>query len=229
MNRVSTVDDAVPIKTVLLSVSDKSDLEIFLPALCEAAGDGLTIYSTGGTLRRAREILTGAFSDRIRSVSDLTGQPEMQGGLVKTLDYRIYIGLLSEPYNEHHRSDRRRLQTPLIDMVVVNLYPFRSVVARSDTDLEDARANIDIGGPCMLRAGAKSYPRVAAVCDPSDYESIVSEIRANHGATRLATRFRLARKAFGHTAQYDRAIADYLAEQPDRALEETYRIQGASQ
>ncbi len=225
MNRVTTVDDALQIKRVLLSVSDKSDLEFFLPRLCRAAGPGLHIYSTGGTYLRAKEILAKDFPETLQTVSSYTGQPEMQGGLVKTLDYRIYLGLLSEPYNEHHQADRQRLGASLIDMVVVNLYPFRSVVSRNDTDLEDARGNIDIGGPAMLRAAAKSYLRVAAVCDPSDYESIASELESSAGRLALKSRFRLACKAFGHTAQYDRAIADYLAQTAESDLATVYTIQ----
>lgn len=224
MNRVSTVDNDLRVRRVLVSVSDKSDLEFFLPRLCRAAGEGLRIYSTGGTYRRALEILQDEFPDVVHTVSSYTGQPEMQGGLVKTLDYRIYLGLLSEPYNTDHAADRERVGAALIDMVVVNLYPFRSVVARSDTDLEDARSNIDIGGPTMLRAAAKSFLRVAAVCDPSDYDAVASEMEETAGTIRLATRLRLARKAFGHTAQYDRAIADYLAPVPESELAEVYSV-----
>lgn len=209
MNRVREVDDRVPVRRVLVSVSDKSELESLIPGL---ARHDLLIYSTGGTYARIAEILGDDDRTRLRRVSDYTGQPEMQGGLVKTLDYRIYLGLLSEPYNEAHLADRERLSADLIDLVVVNLYPFRSVSQRSGSDAEDARSNIDIGGPTMLRAAAKSYLRVAAICDPSDYRSILDEIDANGGCTLLETRFRLAQKAFGHTAQYDRAIADYLAE-----------------
>lgn len=210
MNRVAKIDECVRVRRVLISVSDKSELETLVPAL--AARENLIIYSTGGTYERIASILGEKASDSLRQVSDYTGQPEMQGGLVKTLDFRIYLGLLSEPYNEAHADDRARLDADLIDMVVVNLYPFRSVASRSGADPEDARSNIDIGGPCMLRAAAKSYLRVATVCDPGDYGSVVDELSENDGCIRLETRFRLAQKAFGHTAQYDRAIADYLSE-----------------
>ena len=209
MNRVAMIDQNIRIRRVLISVSDKSELETLVPRL--AAHDDLLIYSTGGTYKRIASILGESSTGRLRQVSDYTGQPEMQGGLVKTLDYRIYLGLLSEPYNEAHDADRERLDADLIDMVVVNLYPFRSVASRSGADAEDARSNIDIGGPCMLRAAAKSYLRVGALCDPSDYRSVADEMDERDGCLTLETRFRLAQKAFGHTAQYDRAIADYLA------------------
>ena len=220
MNRVESVEDRVPVTNVLISVSDKRELEHLVPGLLET--DAVLLYSTGGTHDRIQSILDPADHHRLRKVSDYTGQPEMQGGLVKTLDYRIYLGLLSEPINQAHAADRERVDAKLIDMVVVNLYPFRSIARRTDADFEDARGNIDIGGPSMLRAAAKSFVRVAAVCDPSDYTSIVDELRTNDGSLSLSTRFRLAQKAFGHTAQYDRAIADYLSETSFENVASTY-------
>lgn len=220
MNRVESVEDRVPVTNVLISVSDKRELEHLVPGLLET--DAVVLYSTGGTHDRIQSILDPADHHRLRKVSDYTGQPEMQGGLVKTLDYRIYLGLLSEPFNQAHAADRERVDAKLIDMVVVNLYPFRSIARRTDADFEDARGNIDIGGPSMLRAAAKSFVRVAAVCDPSDYTSIVDELRTNDGSLSLSTRFRLAQKAFGHTAQYDRAIADYLSETSFENVASTY-------
>jgi phosphoribosylaminoimidazolecarboxamide formyltransferase / IMP cyclohydrolase len=215
VNRVGKIDDRISIRRVLMSVSDKSGLEALVEGFDGV--DGLVIYSTGGTHARIAEILGDEGRSRLKQVSEYTGQPEMQGGLVKTLDFRIYLGLLSEPYNDAHTADRRRLDADLIDMVVVNLYPFRSVASRTGADAEDARSNIDIGGPCMLRAAAKSYLRVASVCDPSDYPAIVRELAANDATIGLDTRYRLAQKAFGHTAAYDTAIAEYLAE---RSLEQ---------
>ena len=220
MNRVESVEDRVPVTNVLISVSDKRELEHLVPGLLET--DAVVLYSTGGTHDRIQSILDPADHHRLRKVSDYTGQPEMQGGLVKTLDYRIYLGLLSEPFNQAHAADRERVDAKLIAMVGVNRYPFRSIARRTDADFEDARGNIDIGGPSMLRAAAKSFVRVAAVCDPSDYTSIVDELRTNDGSLSLSTRFRLAQKAFGHTAQYDRAIADYLSETSFENVASTY-------
>lgn len=220
MNRVESVRDRVRITNVLISVSDKRDLDYLVPGLLEL--DAVIIYSTGGTHDRILTMLGPDDEHRLRRVSEYTGQPEMHGGLVKTLDFKIYLGLLSEPFNESHAADRARADAELIDMVVVNLYPFRSVSRRKDADLEDARGNIDIGGPCMLRAAAKSFLRVAALCDPADYKRVVGELRSNNGQLALATRFRLAQKAFGHTAQYDRAIADYLSDTSFESVESTY-------
>jgi phosphoribosylaminoimidazolecarboxamide formyltransferase / IMP cyclohydrolase len=135
-----------------------------------------------GTFAHLEKILGPAAAGRLVQVSDYTGQPETQGGLVKTLDFKIYLGLLTETYNEAHQSDLRRTGSVPIDMVVVNLYPFRQTVAKAGVSLEQARGNIDIGGPCMIRASAKNFIRVASVVDPADYGSIAAELEANHGA-----------------------------------------------
>ena len=227
MNRVESVLDRIRVTNVLISVSDKHELEHLVPGLLEM--DAVALYSTGGTYDHIRSMLSADDQHRLRKVSDYTGQPEMQGGLVKTLDYRIYLGLLSEPFNEAHAADRERAGAKLIDMVVVNLYPFRSVARRRGADLEDARGNIDIGGPCMLRAAAKNFVRVAAVCDPADYTGIVEELRSCDGGLSLSTRFRLAQKAFGHTAQYDRAIADYLSDTSFEIVSSTYRYESQAE
>ena len=146
----------------------------------------------------------------MQTVASFTGQPEMQGGLVKTLDFKIYLGLLSETYNPHHQEDMKRIHGVSIDMVVVNLYPFAQTVAQQDVTLEDARTYIDIGGPCMLRASAKNFLRVASMCNPDDYSSILKEMREHAGSVSLKTRYTLAVQSFNHTAKYDKAIAEYL-------------------
>jgi phosphoribosylaminoimidazolecarboxamide formyltransferase / IMP cyclohydrolase len=208
VNFVQRIDDGVKIQNVLASVSDKAGLDRFVPALLKV-NPQMKIYSTGGTFTTLRDIL-GAGSKNLVSVSDYTGQPEMQGGLVKTLDFKIYLGLLSETYNPAHADDLKRTQGVAIDMVVVNLYPFVQTIAKPDTTPEKARANIDIGGPCMVRASAKNFLRVASVTDPVDYDGVIRELEAGKGVLSLKTRFGLAQKAFAHTAAYDTAIAAYL-------------------
>lgn len=208
VNFVQLIDDGVKIQNVLASVSDKTGLDRFIPALLNI-NPAVKIYSTGGTFTALREIL-GATSKNLISVSDYTGQPEMQGGLVKTLDFKIYLGLLSETYNPAHVEDLKRTQGVALDMVIVNLYPFVQTVAKPDATPEKARANIDIGGPCMVRASAKNFLRVASVTDPADYDGVVGELNRGHGVLSLKTRFALAQKAFSHTAAYDTAIAAYL-------------------
>jgi phosphoribosylaminoimidazolecarboxamide formyltransferase/IMP cyclohydrolase len=210
LNLVTKINDRQPLRRVLVSVSDKTGLDTFIPGLIRAV-PSVQILSTGGTYTRIREVLAGApAAAALVSVSDYTGQPEMQGGLVKTLDWKIYLGLLSETYNTAHQADLRRAGAAAIDMVVVNLYPFRETVARKDVTPETARTNIDIGGPCMVRAAAKNFLRVASVTDPADYSGILDELRRESGCLGLQTRFRLAQKAFAHTAAYDAAIAAYL-------------------
>jgi phosphoribosylaminoimidazolecarboxamide formyltransferase/IMP cyclohydrolase len=209
MNFVEKIDDKVKIQRVLVSVYDKGGLDAFVPELLRI-NPQILFYSTGGTYRAISDILGESKSDRLVAVSEYTGQPEMQGGLVKTLDFKIYLGLLSETYNPAHRQDLERTGAAAIDMVVANLYPFQSTVAQADVTPERARANIDIGGPCMIRAAAKNYLRVASVVDPGDYAQIVTEAQAGGGCLSLATRFRLAQKTFAYTSGYDTAIAAYL-------------------
>jgi phosphoribosylaminoimidazolecarboxamide formyltransferase/IMP cyclohydrolase len=206
---VEKIDDLVKIKNVLVSVSDKKGLEGFIPGLLEINPE-MKFFSTGGTHARISSILGEAVSGTLTQVADYTGQPETQGGLVKTLDFKIYLGLLTESHNAAHRKDLQRTGAVPIDMVVVNLYPFRQTVSRPEATVEEARGNIDIGGPCMIRAGAKNFLRVASVVDPADYPGILTEMKKHGGATTLEIRYRLAQKAFAHTAIYDREIADFL-------------------
>ena len=223
LNIVGEIDNRVAVRHVLMSVSDKTGLETFVPALVKAC-PGVKIYSTGGTYAKVREILGDGAAETLVAVSDYTGQPEMQGGLVKTLDFKIYLGLLSETYNDAHQADLRRLAAQPIDMVVVNLSPFQATVAQAGVTPEMARTNIDIGGPCMVRASAKNYLRVASVTDPADYARIAGELAANGATLSLETRFALMRKAFAHTAQYDTAIAAFFAGTTPEAVRATYDI-----
>lgn len=221
LNIVSEIDDRVAVRNVLMSVSDKTGLEEFVPGLIQAC-PGVRIYSTGGTYTKLRELL-GADADRhLTAVSEYTGQPEMQGGLVKTLDFKIYLGLLSETYNPAHRQDLERLSAQPIDMVVVNLYPFQQTIATPGVTPEAARTNIDIGGPCMVRASAKNYLRVASVTDPLDYPALVQELSSHGGTLGLDTRFRLMKKSFAHTAQYDAAIAGFFTTRTWEEVSRTY-------
>ncbi|MEE8398680.1 MAG: hypothetical protein V3S89_06725 [Desulfobacterales bacterium] len=209
INTVDKIDDRVKVQNVLVSVSDKKGLDMFIPALREI-NPGIRFFSTGGTFGKIQEILGDGASSCLTQVSEYTGQPETQGGLVKTLDFKIYLGLLTETYNDAHQQDLKRTDAVPIDMVAVNLYPFSATIAAPDVTVELARGNIDIGGPCMIRASAKNFLRVASVVDPSDYQQLVSEMKENEGMTTLDMRYRLAQKAFDHTAGYDRTIADFL-------------------
>lgn len=222
LNVVDHIDNLVQVRHVLISVSDKNGLEPLVTRMLEI-NPGITIFSTGGTYEAIRSFL-GPSSDCLRQVSEYTGQPETQGGLVKTLDFKIYLGLLTETYNPAHQNDMARTQAVAIDMVVVNLYPFGQTIRKPDVTVEQARGNIDIGGPCMIRAAAKNFIRVASVVNPADYDTVIEEMDRFGGALSLDLRFRLARKAFGHTAQYDRAIADYLEQQTIDRVTGCYRL-----
>ncbi len=224
INIVDQVDNTVNIDRVLVSVSDKTGLNTFIPELAEI-NPRLTLYSTGGTYQAIKEIMGEAAASRhLVQVSDYTGQPEMQGGLVKTLDFKIYLGLLSETYNLAHVRDLARLKAIKLDMVVVNLYPFVKTISTPGVTPEQARSNIDIGGPCMVRAAAKNFLRVASATDPADYPRILEELKQGGGTLTLKTRFELATKAFAHTAAYDSAIAGYLARCDFNAVKGCYKI-----
>jgi phosphoribosylaminoimidazolecarboxamide formyltransferase/IMP cyclohydrolase len=180
------------VKIVLVSVFDKDGLDTFIRGILSAAPDAL-ILSTGGTFGALQKSL-GAASASLQQVSD----------------FKIYLGLLSETYNPDHQKDLSRIGAAPIDMVVVNLYPFEKASSGPGATLEDARANIDIGGPCMIRAAAKNFHRVAAVTDPGEYDEVLRELSSNHGTLGLDARFRLARAAFRRIAGYDAAITGYL-------------------
>ncbi|MGC8927582.1 MAG: hypothetical protein ACP5QK_06625 [Myxococcota bacterium] len=208
VNVVREIDNRVKIRNVIISVSDKSGLDVFVKRLMEIIPD-VKIYSTGGTYDYIKKVISDP--NKIVSISEYTGQPETQGGLVKTLDFKIYLGILTEKYNPYHQEDLKRTGAIHFDMVVVNLYPFEKVVQKEGVSLEEARANIDIGGPTMVRASAKNYLRVAVVVDPLDYNMILNKLAENSGALTLKDRFELAKKAFLRTSEYDRCISEFLS------------------
>lgn len=220
-NRVKKIDDLVKVETVLISVADKMNLEPLVLGIL-GINDHVRFYSTGGTHRRITEILGEEHAGNLTAVSEYTGRPEMQGGLVKTLDYKIYLGLLSETDNPDHADDLSRAGAVTFDLVVVNLYPFERTVAAPSATGEDARAHIDIGGPCMLRAAAKNFLRVAPLCDPTEYSEFLSAIAVQGGRTSFRQRFELARKAFDHTSHYDSAISEYLSALDPETVVGTY-------
>ncbi|MCB9997553.1 MAG: bifunctional phosphoribosylaminoimidazolecarboxamide formyltransferase/IMP cyclohydrolase [Methylobacteriaceae bacterium] len=186
----------------LISVSDKTGLIDFARALSER---GVELVSTGGT----RKALADA-GLKVVDVSDLTGFPEMMDGRVKTLHPKVHGGLLAIRENPEHEAAMLAHNIPQIDLLVVNLYPFEATVAKGAA-YEDCIENIDIGGPAMIRAAAKNHDDVAVVVDVEDYDVILAELAANNGATRLATRRKLAQKAYSRTAAYDAAISNWFA------------------
>ena len=192
-----------PIRRALLSVSDKTGLIELARAL---AARGVELLSTGGTARAL-----AAAGIAVREVASVTGFPEIMDGRVKTLHPKIHGGLLGRRGTDDAVMAREGI-TP-IDLLVVNLYPFASTIARPGVSYDEAIENIDVGGPAMLRGAAKNHADVTVVVDPADYPELLAALAANAGATRFALRARLAAKAFAHTAGYDALVADYLARQ----------------
>ena len=185
----------------LFSVSDKRGVTQFASALRKL---GWEIIATGGTLKTLLDA-----GIEVTSISDVTGFPEICDGRVKTLHPKIHGALLGRRDIPDHMNQLQSNGIELIDMVVVNLYPFEATIARKDTSLEDAIENIDIGGPSMLRSAAKNFRDVTVVCNPDDYDKVLKEIEEK-GNTTYQTRFELAALAFTHTALYDTRIAEYM-------------------
>lgn len=196
--------DIIPIKRALISVSDKSGIDIFAQHLHEL---GIEIISTGNTAKLLKEK-----GIPVVNVSDYTGFPEMMGGRLKTLHPRIHGGILAR--RDLDEKDMQNHDIQGIDLVVINLYPFQQTIAAPDCELIQAIEQIDIGGPAMIRAAAKNYMFVNVLVDPADYAGFAKELQRSQAHTTKETRFRLAAKAFTHTASYDMAIANYLNEQP---------------
>ena len=191
------------IARALISLSDKTGLLPFARALSEEMG--VEILSTGGTATTLRDA-----GIPVRDVSDFTGFPEIFTGRVKTLHPRVHGGLLHLRDDAGHQRQARENGIQPIDLLVVNLYPFRETVARPDVTLEEAIENIDIGGPSMLRSAAKNHRFVTVVTDPADYDGVLASMRGNDGDTTLKLREELALKVFQATTAYDAAIAAYL-------------------
>ncbi|MCG2633612.1 MAG: bifunctional phosphoribosylaminoimidazolecarboxamide formyltransferase/IMP cyclohydrolase [Gammaproteobacteria bacterium] len=194
-------DKRQPLQRALISVSDKTGITELARGLIEL---GVEILSTGGTARQLQ-----ADGLAVTEVASYTGFPEMLDGRVKTLHPKIHGGILGRRDLPEHLQQMEAQGIPQIDLVVVNLYPFEATIARDDCDLSLAIENIDIGGPSMLRAAAKNHAAVGVVVDPADYPALLTELRTS-GELAQATRFRLAARAFAHSARYDTAIANYL-------------------
>ena len=176
----------------LVSVSDKRGVVEFAQNLRRL---GWEVIATGGTMKLLKE--SGV---EVINISDVTGFPEICDGRVKTLHPKVHGGLLARRDDESHLEALRENKIEFIDLVCVNLYPFRETIAKPDVTMEDAIENIDIGGPSMLRSAAKNYKDVTVVCHPEDYARIISEIEAE-GNTKVETRLALSATAYTHTAQ----------------------------
>jgi len=190
------------IQRAIVSVTDKTGVADFAKSLGRF---GVHILSTGGTARALRE--SGL---DVTEISEYTGFPEMMDGRVKTLHPKVHGGLLGLRDNPEHLRMMEIHGIMPIDMVVINLYQFEKTVAKQGVSLEEAIENIDIGGPAMLRSSGKNFRHVTVIVDPADYGQVLEEMQATGGETTLETRFRLARKVFRLTHEYDGAISRYL-------------------
>lgn len=193
------------VKKAVISVSDKAGVVDFARGL---TAEGYQIISTGGTFKTLKEA-----GIPVSYVTEITGFPEILDGRVKTLHPKIHGGILAMDTDEH-RKQCVEAGIDLIELVCVNLYPFRETIAKDQVTFEDAIENIDIGGPTMVRSAAKNHSRVTIVVNPANYEEILSNIK-DKGSVPLVLRKRLAAEAFAHTAEYDRLIAGYLEGQID--------------
>ncbi len=189
------------IQRALISLTDKSGIEIFAEELSKM---GVEILSTGGTAKKMRDI-----GIPVKDVADFTGFPEMLDGRVKTLHPKVHGGILNQRGNETHQNQCEKHGLVNIDLVAVNLYAFEKTVSDPNCSLADAIENIDIGGPTLLRASAKNFHDVTVIVDPEDYPRVIEEMKQN-GNTTLKTRFYLAAKVFALTAAYDTKISKWL-------------------
>lgn len=192
----------IKVKRALISVSDKTGLVDLVKGLAKF---NVEILSTGGTAKMLRD---AGFA--VKDVSEHTGFPEMLDGRVKTLHPKVHGGLLALRDNPEHMQTVAEHGIGLIDMVVVNLYPFEKVTAKKNVDLAEAIENIDIGGPSMLRSGAKNYKSVAVICNPERYKDVLKELETNSGILPDSLLFNLAVEVFERTSAYDRVIAQFL-------------------
>lgn len=191
------------IKRAIISVSDKTGL---IPLAKELNRNGVDIFSTGGTLALLKKNKIS-----VRSISELTGFPEILDGRVKTLHPKVHGGLLFRRSDKAHVREAKTHGIEPIDLVAVNLYPFRETIQNPKVTLKAVVEQIDIGGPSMLRSAAKNFESVAVVCDPADYPKVIEELKAGKGSVSSELRRELAVKVFQHTSLYDREIARYLS------------------
>ncbi len=204
------------VKRALISVSDKTGIVDFAIKLHKL---GIEIISTGGTAKKIEQSGTPVIH-----VSDYTGYPEMLDGRVKTLHPKVEAGILADRDKPSHLQKIKEHDIGLIDLVAVNLYPFKKTISRPDATYSDAIENIDVGGPTLVRAAAKNHKHVAVIVDPKDYDTIIAELQSNKNSVHEDTLKRLAVKAFAHTGEYDLIIQNYLSEKNNTGFPEKFGI-----
>jgi phosphoribosylaminoimidazolecarboxamide formyltransferase/IMP cyclohydrolase len=208
--------DRVPVRRVLISVSDKTDLVPFARAL---ASHGAELISTGGTAKALE-----AAGLKVTPIDRITGFPEMMDGRVKTLHPAVHGALLALRDHPEHAAAMKAHNIAAIDLVCINLYPFEQTIAKGGVEMKEAIENIDIGGPSMIRSAAKNHDWVAVVTSPAQYDRVVNELNQNEGATTQTLRAGLAASAFARTAEYDAAIAGYLGKLGDGPFPQALKL-----
>src|SRR3954453_12569034 len=200
------MSDLVPVRRALISVSDKSGLGDFARALHEQFK--VELISTGGTAKFLRDL-----GLPVTDVAQVTGFPEMMDGRVKTLHPKIHGGLLALRDDPAHAAAMKEHGIEPIDLVCINLYPFKQTIEKPGVTFDEAIENIDIGGPSMIRSAAKNHRYVLVVTSPTRYEKVLGDLREHQGSTCGKHRLKQAQRAFAHTAEYDALIAQYLQTQ----------------
>src|SRR4051812_4107129 len=200
---LESMPDLVPVRRALISVFDKTGLKEFATALVQEFK--VELISTGGTAKYLRDL-----GLPVTDVSDVTGFPEMMDGRVKTLHPKIHGGLLALRDDPAHAAAMKEHGIQPIDLVCINLYPFRQTIAKPGVTFEEAIENIDIGGPSMIRSAAKNHRYVLVVTSPDRYEKVLGDLREHGGSSCAKHRLKQAQRAFAHTAEYDALIAGYL-------------------
>ena len=216
------LDSDIPIRRVIISCYDKTNLSDFVSELSKESN--FEIISSGGT---RKYLLKHGF--QVTPVDSITSLPEMPGGLVKTLHPRVFAGILAEidtnddknEMNSDQKTFLKEFEINTIDLIICNLYPFSETV-KSGGDIESCRSQIDIGGPSLIRAAAKNFPRIAVVTSPNQYLEFIEKIKKNNGKLSLNVRFDLAKKAFEHTKEYDKQINEYLSNQKFDSVKSFY-------
>lgn len=228
------VEDLVPVRNVLMSVYNKTGLVPFAQGILKYCPD-VKFISSGGTYKELQAVVP---KGRLREVSEVTGFPEMEGGLVKTLHPAIHGGILGEANNPAHIDFIEKTHGVFIDMVVVNLYPFEEVIKKIERgeidpktgrpyNFESGRGHIDIGGPAMLRGASKNFLRCLAVCNPASYVETLNMLKENNGSTTLDRRTAGAICALARSGNYDTAIANWMDSVRQDVVRSTYGLGGS--
>lgn len=220
--KITKFEDLVPVRNIIVTCADKRGLDEFAPKLVKICPQ-VRFYATGGTFQVLKDALGHLASQRVVEMNRYTTQPVTHAGLARTIDFKLYIGLLADPFNPIHVQDLSSSGAAFFDTVISNVHLYDDMVEAGEIDPETVRMNIDIGGPGLLRAAVRNYLRVSAVVDPGDYERILNHIEENEGKTKLDLRIELARKAFQLISRNDTQLAQYFDELNIDMLREHYK------